>query len=59
MLSGLGLAPIAFLSEGKVEIMAIEANPVALSGLAGGFVSPGKVGRQLFDWSVVCFHLCF
>ncbi len=37
LFSGLSLASIALLAEGKVDVVAVETQPVALPGLVVGF----------------------
>ena len=59
ILSCLHFAAIAFLPEGEVQIVAVEADPVTLPGLGGGLGdTQGRTG-DVFDWGEVGFHVVY
>ena len=54
---GLNFTSIAFLSEGEVEVVAVEADPVSFSGLVRGAAQSHEGLRDLFDGSEIRLHL--
>ena len=56
VLSGLDFAAIAFLPEGEVQIVAVEADPISFPTLGGSF-GDSRIGEaDIFDGGEVGFH---
>jgi hypothetical protein len=49
LLASLSLASIAFFPERKVEIVAVQAHPIPLSGLIVRFIC-FRLGLSVFNW---------
>lgn len=59
LLPGLSLAPVAFFAEGEIEVVAVEADPVALPSLGVAFDSFGHAVGHFLHRSIIGFHFTF